>query len=110
MEFADGRCCECGAEFGDAKPKRVTKLKEPYTTPFGRYVEFVGPCPSCGKNIPLSYAGIESEPEVEPEAEAPETEAEVEPETEEPVAEPEAEAPETEPSETETPGEEKGGG
>lgn len=77
MEFADGRCCLCGAEFGDAKPKRVTKLKEPYTTWYGRYVEFVAACPSCGKKIPL-YGGIEPVSGVEPE---PEVEAE-------PVAEP----------------------
>jgi len=101
MEFADGKCCECGAEFGDAKPKRVTKVKEPYTTWYGRYVEFVAACPSCGKKTPL-YGGAEPEPEPEPE---PETPAKPEASAEEAPAE---EAP-AEESEPETPGEEKGG-
>lgn len=66
MEFADGKCPECGAEFGDKKPAKVTRLEEPYETPFGRFVELVGPCPSCGKNIPL-WAGISGDvPDIKP--------------------------------------------
>lgn len=90
MEFADGRCCYCGTEFGKAKPKKTTKVKEPYTNQSGRVVQIVAPCPSCGKKIPL-WGGNEPEPELT-EAE-PETEPEVATETEpEVVAEPESKA------------------
>ena len=66
MEFADGRCSECGAEFGDKTPEKLTRLKEPYETKFGRPVEYVGPCPSCGKNIPL-WAGAPGDvPDIKP--------------------------------------------
>jgi len=66
MEFADGKCSECGAEFGVKEPKKITRLKETYETKFGRPVEYVGPCPSCGKNIPL-WAGISGDvPHIKP--------------------------------------------
>lgn len=84
MEFADGQCRECGFKFSGEGPEdsEIIKVKEPYNS-HGREVEFVGPCPSCGKNIPL-WAGAgaltgpeppEPEPEPEPEP-APEPEPE----------------------------------
>jgi len=53
MEFADGRCYLCGAEFGDAMPENIKEVQRPYTTPMGRFVDFVAPCPSCGHDVPL---------------------------------------------------------
>lgn len=66
MEFADSSCSRCGADFGEAKPEKVTRLDTPYETPYGRVVEFVGPCPSCGEDIPLW--GGEEVPDREPAA------------------------------------------
>lgn len=52
MKFTDVRCPECGVEFGEAKPGKVTKVKAPYFN-FGRFVELVAACPSCGKKVPV---------------------------------------------------------
>jgi len=83
MEFADGKCPECGKKLGNRKPKDVVELDEPYTT-MKRYVSFVAPCPFCGENIPLWAGpgpGLEpSKPEPEP---VPEPEPEPAPEPEE---------------------------
>lgn len=66
MEFAYSKCSKCGVELGDKKPEKVTRLKEPYDSPYGRTVEYVGPCPSCGEDIPL-WAGIAGDvPDIEP--------------------------------------------
>lgn len=84
MEFADGQCSECGLKFSGEGPEdsEIIEVKEPYNI-HGREVEFVAPCPSCGKNIPL-WAGAGALPEPEPTApEATEpTEPVVEPEPE----------------------------
>jgi len=71
MEFADGRCCFCGAGFGKKKPKEVTEVDKPYTNQYGRVVQLVAPCPSCGEKIPLwAGAGALPGPEPEPAAES----------------------------------------
>lgn len=70
MEFADSKCYHCGTKWGNRKPTKIIRLTPPFdTTPTGRAIEYVAPCPKCGKNVPL-WAGLEGEvPDIEPGAE-----------------------------------------
>jgi len=77
MEFADGKCYLCGKEFGNKKPKEATRVEEPYMVNT-RLVDFVAPCPFCGKDVPLwepwEPGQAEPGPGLEPEPAEPEPE------------------------------------
>lgn len=65
MEFLEVGC-RCGFKFSGEVPKdaEIIELKESYNI-HGREVEFVAPCPSCGKNVPVWEPPEPTEPEAE---------------------------------------------
>lgn len=71
IEFAGKKCPHCDTELGGEEPKKVTALAPAnvYVDLLERAVEFVGPCPSCGKGVPLWMPDgdmVEFEPKPEP--------------------------------------------